>query len=403
MARSPIEIALASETKAFKQGIESGVIAPLEDAIKQLRELGDTDGADNLEAQLRDAQRATEKLGDETKITAAQIERDYRDAYRQARQASDEGTGRMREGAQEVTQEIGANLGEAVSSVRGNLSDLGQVGQDTLGGLAATLAGAGPAGIAGAAALAAGAVGLGLVTAELQKQEEQAEALRTRMVDAYKAAAEQGMTYIDVAGEIANAQDLMWNPDRADEWQKVQDTQKKTGLDMSEVLKANAGDLDALAVVQARVTEENKKAIAAGDEVNVFTQKSGSGLSELRNFWDAAGNAAKTASDKSSEANTWMQQFLADTVNSAASATKEVDELGNTVLTLPNGAKIMIDAETGQATTDVSKFKGDLDGVAETVVKPVIKPRVDSSEWDKWTPSPKVGSVAGRATGMSLQ
>ena len=31
-----IEIGVASETKAFKQGVESGIITPLEDAVEAL-------------------------------------------------------------------------------------------------------------------------------------------------------------------------------------------------------------------------------------------------------------------------------------------------------------------------------------------------------------------------------
>jgi hypothetical protein len=61
-----------------------------------------------------------------------------------------------------------------------------------------------------------------------------------------------------------------------------------------------------------------------------------------------------------------QQGVLRGLINDAASATLEVDELGNELYTLPDGTQIMIDAETGQATTDVQKFKGDVDGVPET-------------------------------------
>src|SRR5690606_27577604 len=95
---------------------------------------------------------------------------------------------------------------------------------------------------------------LGLVTAQLEAQSEEAERLRERMVTAYQDAQLAGEDYLSTAHIIKDTQDLMYNEDRAAEYQRVLDTQKQTGLDMNTLFKANAGDLEAIRVVQSRIT-----------------------------------------------------------------------------------------------------------------------------------------------------
>ena len=363
MARSPIEIALASETKAFKQGIESGVIAPLEDAIKELRKLGDTDGADKLEVSLKDAQKATERLADETKITAARIEREYRDAYREARQASDDGTSKMKAGAQEVTQELGSNLGEAVSSIRGDMSDLGQVGQDTLGGLAATLAGAGPAGIAGAAALAAGAVGLGLVTASLQEQQEQAEKLRERLQDAYAEAARAGLNYLDTVQIISQVQDLAFDPERAEEWKKVQEDANRLGMDTKDVAAAYVGDLDKQQAVMDRIAALEQDRL---DRAREYVEQHGTlstpltneriELEEIGKRWTDLNGITQTTVDAQASGLRTVSRLLEDQYKNTEGVIKKTGEFGDRIYELPDGKTLYVDAETGQATEDLEAF-----------------------------------------------
>lgn len=408
MARSPIEIALASETKAFKQGIESGVIAPLEDAIQELRKLGDTDGADKLEASLRDAQKATERLGDETKITAAKIEREYKDAYRSASRAADDmgdagsaGMGKVREGAQEVSQEIGQNLGEAVSSVRGDLSDLGQVGQDTLGGLAGTLAGAGPAGIVGAAALAAGAAGLGLITASLEAAEERRQVLADRANDLAQAYMDAGTTVLDSMTSAARLSDVLTN---ADTRKEAEELAKTLGVDLSEAARVVAGDSNALAAAQ-KIQADAESELNGLIEDGVTKRRNTNSEDQqraihLERLIKAVDEQAGVQTDAATTARIYSDA-LKGMVNDAESASKEVDDLGNAVYTLPDGMQIMIDAKTGQATTDVAKFKGDLDGVPETTTAKV-KVAVDSSAWDNWNPKVKVGAVNAGVREMRL-
>ena len=394
MSRSPIEIALASETKAFRQGIESGVIKPLEDAIKELRELGDADGADRLEASLKEAQRATEKLADETKITATKIEREYRDAYRSARQASDDGTGKMKAGAQEVTQEIGSNLGEAVSSIRGDLSDLGQVGQDTLGGLAATLAGAGPAGVAGAAAVAAGAVGLGLVTASLQEQQQEAEKLRERLSDAYTEAAREGRNYLDTVQVISQVQDLAFDPERAEEWKQVQEDAKRLGMEAKDVAAAHVGDLDKQQSVMDRINALEQDRV---DRAREYVEEHGTlstpltneriELEEIGKRWGDLNDITRETSSAQAAGIQAVSRLLEEQYANTEGVITKVDELGNKVYELPDGKTLTIDAQTKTAYEDIDAIE------RRQIADKTMRLRLDTSEWDNWYPGVKVGEV----------
>jgi len=365
------QVGISSETRAFKQGIDSGIIEPLEDAQDELLKLGKSKGPEQLERAMRDAQGETKDLKKETERAADAIEKEYKRAYREAKDASEDGTGKMKAGAQEVTQELGQNLGEAVSSIRGDMSDLGQVGQDTLGGLAATLAGTGPAGIAGAAALAAGAVGLGLVTASLQEQEEAAERLRERLSGVYQEAAEEGRNYVNEAQVVAEMNSLIFDPERVGEWKQLQEDAHKLGLDRSTVLAAQAGSLTDQEKVQASIVDLMEKEAQKRQELNLGggseAQTYGNELLDLRNRWRDVNTATLEAKDNAEAALAVTSERLLAAARDAGTASEEVDEFGNKLLTLPDETQIVIDAETKLAHQNVDRFKGDVDGIPKQV------------------------------------
>lgn len=363
MARAH-EIAIAADAKAFDQGIRNDVVKPLEKAEEALADLADAaedagrDGArglDRLEDSLKDAQRQAKKT---------------EDAVDDIGEGGKRGFGKMSESAQEVSQEIGQNLGEAVSSARGNIAELGQVGQDTLGGLAATLAGAGPIGIVGAAGLAAGAFGLGAVTGELQKQQEEADRMRERIGDAYKGAAAEGRRYLDTAALISEASDLMFNPDRADEYKRVLADAKQLDIDRNVVIRANAGDLDAQRIVQERINEllaDQDSLVAAGTS----GQKGLSAeVADLRDRWAEVSEATQDSASKADDLRAITSDMLIGLIDSAGTAQEEVDELGNKLVTFQGEhgeEKVFIDMQTGEATRNLDRFKGDANGVIDTV------------------------------------
>lgn len=370
MARSPIEIALASETKAFKQGIETGVIKPLEDAVKQLRELGDADGADKLEASLRDAQRATEKLGDETKVAAAKIEREYRDAYRSARQSSDDATTKMAGGAREVQEEFGSNMGEAVSSFRGNLEDLGQIGQDTLGGLAGTVAQLGPAGLVAGAGLGVAAAAVGAVTDAFTKAKEASDEAKESAYEYGLTVAESGK-YADAAARINELTGSV------EGLKKVQDIATASGWQQIDVVKALASGDGLQGLIDAFEAGAGSTMIAT----NRMLELEGAMTGAQQGF-----ALSKDGADLQSRA-------LYDMATAAGVASGEVDDLGNKVLTMPDGKKVVINAETKTAYEDIDAIE------RQRIADKTVRVGVDSSEYDNWYPMPKYVEVRAFAGG----
>lgn len=367
MARSPIEIALASETKAFKQGIETGVIKPLEDAIKKLRDLGDTDGADQLEAQLRDAQKATERLGDETKITAARIEREYRDAYRTARQSSQDATSKMTDGAKEVQQEFGQNMGEAVSSFRGNLEDIGQIGQDTLGGLAGTVSQLGPAGVVAGAGLGVAAAAVGTIVDVFNKAKEASD-------EAKESAYEYGLTVASAGAYADTAARINELTGSIEKLKEVQDIASATGWKQIDVVKALATGEGIPALNDALNDSVGKTDIAT------------SRLLELQGVLDGTQQGFALSKDGAA----LQASALYDLATAAGTASGEVDDLGNKVVTMPDGKKIVIDAQTKTAYEDIDALE------RKQISDKTVRLRVDSSEWDNWRPTTKFGQVVAR-------
>ncbi|MCK2028096.1 hypothetical protein KZC56_17500 [Microbacterium sp. SSW1-47] len=332
----------------------------------------------------KQAERAVEEIGDEFTETGREgdragrkLEDSLKDVQRQAERAADDvgdvggkGFGKLSDGAKEVTQEIGQNFGEAVSSIRDNLGDLGQVGQDTLGGLAATLAGTGPTGLLGAAALGAGAVGLGLVTAELQKQQEAADEMRRRISAAYRGAAEDGRAFIDTQQIIAEGLDLIFNPDRADEYKKAVQDANTLGIDLSDIIAGANGDLEAQRVIQEQINAllADASSYEATGTTNRKTLKGD--VAEIRDRWREITDTTQEFNDKLQVGTSYQSEMLLRMVEDAGAAQEEVDALGNKLITIQTEhgqVQVVIDAETGQATQNLAKFQGDADGVIASV------------------------------------
>ena len=364
MARSPIEIALASETKAFRQGIESGVIQPLEDAVKQLRELGDTDGADKLEQQLREAQKATEKLADETKITAARIESEYRDAGRKAKASLDDvgdggkkGFGRAGEASREFKEESLANLSEVTSSFDGSMESVGDLVQGTLGGVAANIP---VIGVAAAGAAAA----VGTITDAFVKAGEATDTARDSAYQYGLTVASVG-EYADVTARINELTGSV------EGLKRVQDIAAASGWAQLDVVKAMATGDGLPALFAAFEEGANTTGIATGRMLELEGALQGA----QQGF-----DLAKSGADLQASA-------LYDMATAAGVASGEVDDLGNKIVTMPDGKKVVINAETKTAYEDIDALE------RKQVSEKTVRLRLDSSEWDNWRPGAKVGNV----------
>lgn len=353
------EVGIASETKAFKQGVETGIIEPLEDAQKELVELGKSKGPDQLEKGMKDAEKATEKLGDETKSTARAIEQEFRDTYRKTKQSSDDATRGMSEGFDDVKQEAEQSAKETMASFDGSFESIIDMGQEVA---AQAFSGFGPAGLA--AGLAA-AGGIGLISSEMQRQQEEAEKLRERLGDVYQDALASGRDYLDQLDFIAENRSLRFDPERADEWARLQEDAVKYAIEESTLIKASAGDLDAQRFVMEQIAEAQRETIEnAGDSKSIVEQIGALEAGRL-NAWKKINDLTLEQATRASEGLQTESNFLMEMVNSAEQAGVEIDDLGNRLITLEDGKKVLIEVDTGLATQNVDKFKGDTDEVID--------------------------------------
>ncbi|EQM75920.1 MULTISPECIES: hypothetical protein [Microbacterium] len=363
----PIKIDFLANTRDVERGTER-VEAAFDDVSKSLDDVA-RDGDRSLDR----LERSFKDLADTARDTSSRTEEIGDVGSRGFRRLGDTGS--------EVSGELRQNLGETFSSFRGDLEDLPQIAQDTLGGLAGSGA---LGGIAGLAVTAAGAAGLGLISAELQRQQEEANKLRERLAGVYQAAAEEGRNYIDTAQLIAEANSVMFDPDRADEWKRIQQDARDIGLDTERLIAANAGDRDAQLEVQnavnAAIDEERRKR----EELGAFWGGQNQGLEEthlegIRDRWQDIADVTEEYAAKADTAKSVTSNFLLDAVREAGEATEAVDEFGNKLYTLPDGTEVVIDAKTGQAHQNVDRFKGDLDGKIPTVKTTTLQVNADLS------------------------
>lgn len=204
------------------------------------------------QAQVKDLGESLEKVGgslDEVardgKAAGEKLERTFRDMGKDADEAGRDIKKGIGKGLKETADEAKQSGREAAASFSGEFSDVGDFLQETV---AQGLGGFGPIGLA---AGLAGAAGIGLVTAELQRQQQETDLLKQRFSDMYQQAAEDGLNYVSTAAIIANTNDLMFNPDRAREWADVQADAVKIGIDANTVALARNGHEESLNVTLA--------------------------------------------------------------------------------------------------------------------------------------------------------
>lgn len=393
MARGRIETSIGADTKAFKQGIESGVIAPLEDAVEALDEVAEGKSLDQLTRDMEDAQDETKRLARETKKTADAIEDEYRNAYRSARASADTGLDGMRKQSAEVGQEIRQNLGEGIANAaRGDFEGLADVVGDTLGGAVA-----GIGGIATAAGGAALALGVGGLVGAFQAAEEKRKELEERASDLADAYVEAGATVLDAFSEVERAQGVIADPEQR---KKVEQYAATLGVDLSVALGAYVGRAEDLARVQEIVNQKIEENAAAQARQNASQSQ---GLLALDETFSANQRAIDSGSEliqvqrDAAAAFATYSDYLRHIADTTAGATRQTDEFGDSVVTLPDGKTIYIDAETGAATDKTKAIEDQIYSLPQEKTV-TIRTVVDDSAWRNWNPRLKEGVVTAKPT-----
>lgn len=378
MASGRIQIAVGLETSDVKKGAKDAekALENLEDAV------GDAgNGAkdlDKIEDELKDVQAASKDTGDS-------IGRDIDDGFKKAGDGVDD----FKQEADSTAREVAASFDGSAESIAGGFQEL-----------AANAFGSfGPAGaVAGLAA----AAGIGLAVAGFEANAEAMEASEERI-------GEWAQVFIDAGGKAATAAQIAGgmiaiatDPKR---YKEAAQNAKDWGVDETTALRAMSGDATALEVVRRRLNERTDESNRLLEEQETQVDSNAGVAYDLADAVDRGADAFSKLSGEmkagKDRADT-VSDGLKDMINDAEFATKEVDDLGNAVYTLPDESQIMIDAKTGQATTDISNFKGDVDEIPETVTTKV-KVQVDDTAWRTWQPVTKNGRIEAYVMGTGRQ
>lgn len=332
------------------------------------------DVADSLDDVARDGDDSTEKLERSFKDLADAARDESKRADKELRKIGDNDGGISRAGKAtgDFKDEAVANFSEVTSSFNGDMTSIGDLAQGTFGGLASTLTG--PLGLAAGAA----AVGVGLIASAIGDVETRRKELEERANDLAQAYIEAGGRSIDALTLASRTSEILTDPEQRKEAERLRDL---LGIDLPTAVRAMAGDTIALAAANSIVNgTEKERADLMRDSADYlsgeYTTAEKDRLAQLLDAKSAVDELNGVA-EQANETYQTQTDILTDLTAAAVGATEKTDAFGNRLVTLPNGVQVVIDAETGKATTDLSAFKGDLDAVA----KPIVIPLALDTSW----------------------
>lgn len=302
-------------------------------------------GTSDVEKALDDVADSLDDLAKETKANADKaadaLTRDFTDAFdkvkTESKQASKklgdgfkDGTDRAGEGLSEFKDEANSTAREAAASFSGSFDDVADGIQEVL---ANALAGFGPL---GAAAGLVAAAGIGLVVSGLQDSADKAAEAKDRVLDLADAIADAGgdpsairwaEQLRDTMKQIVDTKEWyeFWQNSPVDKLTDWSAKARQFGVSMSDVMRAQAGDAEALARVNdalnRTIDEQNEKFRLStdinGDQDQSYRQAAeGAAL-----FRDEVGKGAQEVSDAAK----WQQEY-ADATKDFSNAQAEAAE-----------------------------------------------------------------------------
>jgi len=340
------------------------------DAREFVRATGDVEESlEKVSDALDDMTRDTKRGADQAERAVDDLADTFDEARRAAKQVGDagedagdgvrKGMKRAEEGVDEFRDEANSTAREAAASFDGSAESIADMFQEVA---ANAFAGFGPAGaVAGLAA----AAGIGLAVAGFDAMNEAEQKSRER-------AAEWADAYVEAGGRILSASQLVEKARSIitdeEQYKQAQENARDWGVSESVALLAMAGDTRALA--EAREGLADKEA-----RVSEALGKTGGdlrGLShDMRTMREDVSTGTESLNALTGEMDAGAQQ--ADVYSTSLrllaerteGATSKVDEFGDTVVTLPDGKQIYIDAETGRATDNVSAIERKIYGIPD--------------------------------------
>ncbi|MFT3832880.1 MAG: hypothetical protein QM711_06105 [Micropruina sp.] len=251
------KIQLLSDVAGFLRGTSSvedaldDVADSLDDLARDTKQNADK-AADSLEREFSDA---LDQVQRETKKTGRKLGDDLKDGTREAG-----------EGFDDLKDEANERAREAAASFSGEFDDVADYVQEVL---AQALAGFGPV---GAAAGLAAAAGIGILVAGLQDSAEKAEEAKQRVLDLADALGEvkgdpAALRWADLLkgklNEIVDTKEWyeFWQDKpktQMEEWSK---SAQKFGISMQDVIRAQTGDAESLARINATLDQQYRDLI----------------------------------------------------------------------------------------------------------------------------------------------
>lgn len=302
MASKGYVISVATDSRLFEQGVRMGIIKPVEEADDALTDLGKNRGADQLEGDIKAAQKATAGLNREIEETSDSI----RAAQRQSRRFGDD-TGdsfhKAGKNVEEFKDEARQNFSEVTSSFDGSMDSVLDLAQGTFGGLAGSIAG--PLGIV--AGLGAAALG-GIFTSMVDQADAAGQEAAQRISDMYEDMIESGNDYI--SQDFVN-QSIKETIEDEGKLAAVRDRASEAGVSMQTALRAEAGDRDAinsiLAITRERyegLHEDINEVVSNGGKVSGELAEQAASAYDLNQHFE---NLAKSQDTASAHADLYRQ------------------------------------------------------------------------------------------------
>ncbi|RDV44141.1 hypothetical protein DOE76_13940 [Leifsonia sp. ku-ls] len=366
----PYEVSLVSNTKGLVADMDKAGES-VEDLAKDLQTLDREAGKSSLNGKTfdkvgdsaKDAGRGVDNLADKYQDLARTVSkssdkmsRDVKDFGDTVDRESGSGFGRARAHVGEFREEALQNFSEVTSSFDGSMQSVLDLAQGTFGGLASA---GGPIGLAaGGISVLLGGLFAGMsaaADAEAQKSTERIQKMFDDM-------AESGNNFASEDLIDQNIQDIVKDTEQYNA--AIKDA-KTLHLDLSTVLRANAGDTDALSKVQSTINEQMDKANKLqADSKNAYDANGQAAAVLYGQLGPLSGKYGDLARDTDSAIN--RVNAARDAMNNAGGAAQNVvpklDAVGAAVNRLPSSHVINIDATTNAAQAKLDALKRQYNG-----------------------------------------
>lgn len=354
-----IRLSVSGDTQALVDAVKKGALA-VEDLKDVLDDSGDAgkDAGRDIERGMKDAQRDTKELKDDIKTATDAFEK----AGRAGRDIGDNvkyGTDKAADGMSDFKQEAGQSARETAASIKSVEDGLGAI-QETA---ANALVGFGPA---GAAAGLVAAVGLGLVSTELDAQKQKAEELKTGLVNAYLDASLAGRNFLTEEETIAAARAVIEKDDEASRAKRLKDAET-LGVTTSTLILAESGDRKALSeiedVIARKRSDADADARANGEAGRDRASEESIALDIIAEDWKKVRDAITEATAKGEElSDVQVEQKRKTTdaqnamIGGYASAVLAAQSAKDAVNNIPSSRTITLNVDTSKANREIESF-----------------------------------------------